>query len=67
VRPGADKKARRLRVGFTLVEVIVVLVILAILAAIAIPALTGYIVGGKLFLPQFGREFFLRFGRENFS
>jgi hypothetical protein len=24
-------------------------------------------VGGKLFLPQFGREFFLRIGRENFS
>ena len=36
-----DKK--KVRKGFTLVELIVVLVILAILAALLIPALTGYI------------------------
>jgi prepilin-type N-terminal cleavage/methylation domain-containing protein len=42
-RMNLAEKARGLRAGFTLVEVIVVLVILAILAAIAIPALTGYI------------------------
>jgi len=25
------------------------------------------IVGGRMFLPEFGRQFFLRYGRENFS
>jgi general secretion pathway protein G len=39
--PSTQHKARRLRAGFTLVEVLVVMIILAILAAVVVPRVVG--------------------------
>ena len=52
----APNTVKRIRRGFTLVEVVVVLVVLAIIAAIMIPAMTGWIdeANAKRCLSQMG-------------
>ena len=63
-----NKMVRKIKCGFTLVELMVVMVIITILAAISIPQLTGFILEGHLdeakpYLMQIAAKMKIRYNR----